>query len=52
MLGRRSPAGCVLVRKGERPPIGDAGGVALSFSKFSNLERREETGLIDDVSLP
>lgn len=38
---------------GERPPAtGEAGGVPLSFSKFSNLERSEDTGLIEEASGP
>lgn len=38
---------------GERPPTaGDAGGVPLSLSKFSNLERNDDTGLIEEASGP
>lgn len=38
---------------GERPPTtGEAGGVPLSLSKFSNLERSEDTGLIEEASGP
>lgn len=38
---------------GERAATaGEVGGVPLSFSKFSNLERNEETGLIDEASGP
>lgn len=38
---------------GERPPTtGEAGGVPLSFSRFSNRERSEDTGLIEEASGP
>lgn len=40
------------VKKGDLPIMGEAGGVSLFLSKFSNLERSDETGLIDDSSLP
>lgn len=39
-------------KKGDRPKIGDAGGVAVSCCRFSNLDRKDDTGLIDDSSLP
>jgi len=47
LLPRTGPA-----KKGDRPKIGDAGGVAVSCCRFSNLDRRDDTGLIDDSSLP
>lgn len=51
VVGREVVTGPPGASHGERPPTtGDAGGVPLSFSRFSNLERREDTGLIEEAS--
>ena len=52
VVGLASLAAPAPDKKGERPTIGDAGGVPLSLSRFSNLERSEDTGLMEDSSLP
>ena len=51
VTGRPSLVDIVADRNGDRPTIGDAGVVPLSLSRFSNLERNDDTGLIDVSSL-
>ena len=54
MLGLPSKLEPVVAdKKGERPMIGDTGGAPLlSLSRFSNLDRSEDTGLMEVSSLP
>lgn len=51
VLGRPSDPVLLVERKRERPVVGDAG-AAVFLSKFSNLERRDDTGLMDEASVP
>lgn len=53
VVGRDPATAPPAASHGERPPtVGEAGGVPLSFSKFSNLERSEDTALIGEASGP
>lgn len=51
VAGRGSVGVPIGGNKGDRPPMGDCGVVPVSFTRFSNLDRSEETGPIEDSSL-
>ena len=51
VLGRALASGAAGEKKAARPTTGDSGGVAVPLPKFSNLDRSDETGLMDDSSL-